>query len=198
MWKSLSSPHWGPGIPTQDVGNILVASQKMFPLKCIWRCGRPYYRLDHLCVCGWCCKSVTIASWRPESFHTLTTIHRSQNPHGDRAEKHSERERLPLQCCTYQCHVYLHYSRVLGSPFHSTLLTLPIHPPKNPTRSPDSKLPQPKCLQVRDISGYLWNSEGFQSSPPDHLKMDRLMAVPFPDQSISGIADFPHMRGPSW
>ena len=51
MWKSLSSPHWGPGIPTQDVGNILVASQKMFPLKCIWRCGRPYHRLDHLCVC---------------------------------------------------------------------------------------------------------------------------------------------------
>lgn len=65
-------------------------------------------------VCGWCCKSVTIASWRPESFHTLTTIHRSQNPRGDRAKKHSERERLPLQCCTYQCHVYLQYSRGLG------------------------------------------------------------------------------------
>ena len=108
-------PHWGPGIPTQDVGNILVASQKMFPLKCIWRCGQTLPQAwSSLCVCGWCCKSVTIASWRPESFHTLTTIHRSQNPHGDRAEKHSERERLPLQCCTYQCHVYLHYSRGLG------------------------------------------------------------------------------------
>ena len=87
---------------------------KKNPLKCSCRRGRTYYMFDNfVCVCGWCCcKSVTIASCRPESFHTLTIDFRILT---DIVQKnHSDRQRLALQGYNYQCHAYLQYPPTLA------------------------------------------------------------------------------------